>query len=92
MADRPTPDDALSGEDAALQPFLQPRPVADAILRRLSIPQRVKWARYFEQYGCLICSRKNLPYAASGLCRTCLSRTVKRLKKITADDRKEPGR
>jgi hypothetical protein len=63
--------------------FLQPwfLPLESAIQVRNCIPPeyRNKMRYYFDDYGCLKCEKKTVPYSANGLCRRCLGHTQLRM-------------
>ena len=77
-----------SQEDRLLQPFFQPRAIAEAIRREQTVPEQRKWAAYHARFGCLRCSNKNVEHHGTGMCHRCrmtitgrLARIVKRLQK-----------
>jgi hypothetical protein len=45
--------------------------------------------QYFDIYGCLHCSRKNVLYGANGFCMLCISMIGKRMRKV---DKELPAR
>ena len=53
-----------------------------AVERLLPAEHYQRLHRYFETYGCLHCSRKNVVYGANGFCRLCISMIGKRIRKI----------
>jgi len=58
-------------EDIFLQPWYLPLKTATTIRRILPSEQRHKMKFYFEDYGCMKCSRKKVLYGANGMCRKC---------------------
>ncbi|HVA94422.1 MAG TPA: hypothetical protein VNI36_05900, partial [Candidatus Dormibacteraeota bacterium] len=49
------------------------------------VPERLKWAVYFERHGCLVCQATDLSNARCGMCENCYQRTAKRLQSIVAE-------
>jgi hypothetical protein len=81
----------LSGEDGAvLEPWFQPKPIAAAIKRELTVAQQQKFSRYFEQYSCMICEKKDAGHASSGMCENCYSRIRRRLHAILREHAAPP--
>lgn len=53
-----------------------------AIERLLPDRHHQRMHQYFEKYGCLRCSRKNVLYAANGFCMGCINMIGKRMRKV----------
>jgi hypothetical protein len=53
-----------------------------AIERLLPAGHHQRLRQYFNIYGCLHCSRKNLLYGANGFCMICISMIGKRMRKV----------
>jgi hypothetical protein len=53
-----------------------------AIERLLPAGHHQRLRQYFENYGCLRCSRNNVIYGANGFCLLCIRMIGKRLKKV----------
>jgi hypothetical protein len=53
-----------------------------AIERLLPVGHHQRLRQYFDIYGCLHCSRKNVLYGANGFCMLCISMIGKRMRKI----------
>ena len=60
------PDDELF-----LQPWFLSKPLYLAVRRVLPPSQMLKMRYYFEDYGCLKCTRLDALYCSNGLCRGC---------------------
>ena len=57
--------------EAALQPWFLPKPLSWKIRRMLPNDYWRKMRYYFDDYGCLRCGRKSVPYGVNGFCRVC---------------------
>jgi hypothetical protein len=82
-------------QNGIFEPFFQAKAIAHAIRKLETIPQQRKWHYYFEEWGCLICGRKDLKHQSLGMCVNCHHRTGTRLQSIlrrASDDRPEPAR
>jgi hypothetical protein len=53
-----------------------------AIERLLPVGHHQRLHHYFDIYGCLHCSRKNVQYGANGFCMLCISMIGKRMRKV----------
>jgi hypothetical protein len=53
-----------------------------AIERLLPVRHYQRLRQYFDIYGCLHCSRKNVLYGANGFCMVCVSMIGKRMRKV----------
>ena len=53
-----------------------------AIELLLPVGHHQRLRQYFEIYGCLHCSRKNVLYGANGFCMLCISMIGKRMRKV----------
>ena len=58
-------------DDVFMQPWFLPRELALAIRDILPPEHRHKMRYYFEDYGCLSCGKKNVPYGSNAMCRRC---------------------
>lgn len=65
-------------ETIFLQPWYLPKKIAVTIQNMLPPDHKHKMHFYFEDYGCLKCGRRNVPYGANALCRKCLHQAVYR--------------
>jgi|SRR6185437_2112646 len=72
-------------EDLLLRPFFDIKRVSDEIRRIQTVPERLKWAVYFQRHGCLVCETKSAANARCGMCSTCYQRTGNRLRRIVAE-------
>lgn len=63
-----------------------------AVERLLPASHHQRLRQYFDTYGCLHCSRKNVIYGANGFCRLCISMIGKRIRKVDKELRaREPA-
>jgi hypothetical protein len=69
-------------QTADLQPFFEISEVAEAMRRTIHVIERHKWAWLFEEWGCLICERKDARHQSLGMCQRCFSRTRERLNAV----------
>ena len=53
-----------------------------AIERLLPVRHHQRLHQYFDNYGCLHCSRNNVLYGANGFCMGCINMIGKRMKKV----------
>ena len=72
-------------DEFVLEPFFRTRQVAHEIRRLQTVPERKKWAVYFERKGCLSCHKQNQPHASNGLCNTCHAQVFRELKEIVSE-------
>jgi hypothetical protein len=68
---RPSP--AIDQDAMLMEPWFQPRELADIIRRHQSVFERHKWSVVYEQHGCLRCKAKRAQYGANGFCQNCKS-------------------
>jgi hypothetical protein len=73
-------NEALSGRGAILQPFFGSKHVSDEIKRRQTVPEQQKFVYYFETWGCMRCDTKLTRHDSCGMCGTCHSLIVGRLR------------
>lgn len=66
-------------EDIFLQPWYLPRKTAAAIKSLLPETHRHKMHLHFEDYGCLRCEKKNVPYGSNGFCGSCRDRVLQQM-------------
>lgn len=71
-------DNALL-ENVFLQPWYLPVKTANAIRRLLPSEHRHKLRFYFDDYGCMKCSKRGVPYGSNGLCKPCVQQIKLRL-------------
>jgi hypothetical protein len=83
---------------AMLQPWFLPRHVSVAIRRLLPDESTRKMRHFFDDYGCLRCDRKDIPYGSNGMCYKCFDMVRRKLKwsmkrhfKATADAKNTPS-
>jgi len=80
---------AILYDEVFMQPWFIPKEIYFAMRRLLPNIHLMKMRHYFDDYGCLRCSRGDVPYGASGFCHACnvvvrsriLAGLKKRLKK-----------
>jgi hypothetical protein len=68
--------------DGIFETFFQGQAIADAIRKLQTVPQQRKWHYYFEEWGCLICEKKDGRYTSLGMCSACYRRTLSRLQRL----------
>ena len=79
----------MGGDAGVFEPFFQPKKIADEIRKLQTVPHQRKWHDYFEEWGCLICEKKNRPHTSNGMCNACRRRTAGRLQAILRLTEKE---
>jgi hypothetical protein len=67
-----------------MPPLFVNKALRKTIDRILPTRHHERLRRYFQTYGCMRCSQKNMIYGANGFCLNCISAIGKRLKKIDA--------
>jgi hypothetical protein len=68
--------------DGIFEPFFQTQAITTAIRKMETVTQQRKWHNYFEEWGCLVCGKKDLPHRTLGMCAACYHRTLSRLQDI----------
>ena len=63
----------------ALQPWFLPRALSRKIRSMVPNDYWRKMRYYFDDYGCLKCERKSVPYGLNGLCRVCYKLILHRI-------------
>jgi hypothetical protein len=66
----------------SLPPLFLTIKLRKAIERLLPVGYYQRLRQYFDIYGCLHCSRKNVLYGANGFCMICISMIGKRMRKV----------
>lgn len=51
-------------------------------LKEFEIPDELKWAKYYEAYGCVVCEKKEPVHAANGFCMGCYTVVQGRLFRV----------
>jgi hypothetical protein len=69
-------------DDLTFEPFFRGRQVSYELRRMLIAPERQKWGKFFDAWGCLRCRTKNSPHGSSGFCRGCRGLISDRLNSI----------
>jgi hypothetical protein len=74
--------EALSGKsgDSIFEPFFQPAAIEQQMRKQMTVPQREKFAAYYEKWGCLRCDTKKKIHSGLGMCGTCHALIRDRLK------------
>lgn len=67
---------------AWLQPWFLSKPISAAIRRLIPRQYESRMYWYFEDFGCFMCKKKNVLYAANGFCLDCMSVIRRRLKQV----------
>ena len=67
-----TKNDKQLLDDVFLQPWFLPRDTAFAIRRIVPPEHRHKMKFFFDDYGCLRCTKKRGIYGSNGLCKKCM--------------------
>lgn len=72
LSSKPKLNHAIEPDDSIfLQPWFVPKDVYLQIRRLLPNAQLSKMRYYFEDYGCLKCSKQTTIYGSNGLCERC---------------------
>jgi hypothetical protein len=74
--------EALSGKDSVFQPWFGSQAVSAEIRKRQTVAEQQKFARYFEEYGCMVCGKKNCQHCNLGMCQRCNVQIRNRLNAI----------
>ena len=75
-------------QQVALQPWFLSRVVSRKIRSIVPNDYWRKMRYYFDDYGCLRCERKSVPYGINGLCRVCYRVVLHRIGLALARRRK----
>jgi len=59
--------------ELTLEPFFRTREEAKLIRLLQSVPERRKYAVFFERHGCYKCGRRDRPHASHAHCKSCYS-------------------
>jgi CxxC motif-containing protein (DUF1111 family) len=78
-------------DEFVFEPFFRTRHVAYEIRRLQTVPERKKWAIFFERHGCLACHKQDKPHGSNGLCSACHQRVFQQLKQIISELIQEPN-
>ncbi len=79
----------MDGDAGVFEPFFQRKAISAEIRKLQTVPQQRKWHNYFEEWGCLMCEKKNWPHRSNGMCQSCYGRTLARLQAILRLTEKE---
>jgi hypothetical protein len=59
-------------DDVFLQPWFLPLKVAISLRELLPGNHRHKMRFYFDDYGCMKCGKKRVPYGSNAMCKICV--------------------
>lgn len=62
----------LTIDDLLLQPWFLPKRMARAMRSLLPPDFRQRLHDFFDDYGCMRCGRKDVPYQSNGMCGKCI--------------------
>jgi hypothetical protein len=68
--------------DLTLEPFFRTREEAKLIRLLQSMPERRKYAVYFERNGCYKCGRRDVPHQAHAHCLQCYKQAHREFENI----------
>lgn len=77
--------------DAAWQPWFLPKVISQKIIRIVPPGYRKRFRFYFDDFGCLGCGRKDIPYRSLGFCEVCHSKITIRMRHSLKRHRRELG-
>lgn len=77
--------------DAAWQPWFLPKEVSQKIVQIVPPGYRKRFRHYFDDFGCMGCGRKDVPYRSLGFCETCHSKVTVRMRRSMKSHRRELG-
>jgi hypothetical protein len=87
--------EAMASDSSILQPFMQTQRVANEIRKNQNVIGTRKWGYYIQDWGCLVCGRKDAGHQALGMCGQCHGRVVSRMqstiRKATANRPHDDG-
>jgi|HubBroStandDraft_2_1064218.scaffolds.fasta_scaffold196801_2 hypothetical protein len=69
----------MATDSSILQPFLQTRRVMAELRKNQNVIETRKFSFYIEDWGCIICSRKDAGHAGLAMCPECHGRVVSRM-------------
>src|ERR1700683_5445723 len=69
----------MATDSSILQPFMQTRRVTNEIRKNQNVIETLKWGYYLQDWGCLVCGRKDAGHASLGMCPECYRRVVNRM-------------
>jgi hypothetical protein len=72
-------------DEFVFQPFFQNQKVSNEIRRLQTMPERNKWGRYYDRWGCLHCHTRKIPHGALGMCQACHRTIQNRLNALIKD-------
>jgi hypothetical protein len=72
--------EAMASDSSILQPFMQTQRVSNEIRKNQNVIETLKWGYYVQDWGCLVCGRKDAGHASLGMCPGCHTRVVSRMR------------
>ena len=78
-------------DEFVFQPFFQNQRVSNEIRRLQTMPERNKWGRCYDRWGCLRCNTRKVPHASLGMCNVCYQEISVRLKTVIRDPDRNNG-
>lgn len=73
------------GQHGILEPWFRSREEAATIRRGLTVPEKRRWAVFFERYGCLHCHKNDRMHSGNGLCHSCRPAIEQKLRRIVKE-------
>lgn len=67
-------------ETAEVEPFFNTREVTHEMKRQQTVAEQNKFSYIFEDFGCLLCARADVPHYGMGMCGSCYHRTRSRMR------------
>ena len=64
------------------EPFFQTKAIAAELKKLQTVPHQRKWTKYFAEWGCLVCEKKDRPHMCLGMCQACYPKIAHRLQNI----------
>ena len=80
-----------SKEGFPFEPWFRSRQVAIELRRLQTVPERKRWAIFFEREGCIYCHKRDQSHASKGFCRRCEQHVFNVLKEIDSELMQEPA-
>jgi hypothetical protein len=85
----------MATDSSILQPFLQTKRVMTEIRKNQNVIEARKFSFYIQDWGCLICGRKDVGHAGLAMCPECHRRVASRMmitiRKATANRPADDG-
>jgi hypothetical protein len=85
----------MATDSSILQPFMQTRRITNEIRKNQNVIETLKWGYYVQDWGCLVCGRKDAGHHSLGMCGQCHGRVASRMqstiRKATANRPADDG-